>query len=85
MSSQDMNRSVAEIEQVLRAWEILENLREPEGDSVTLFCTNPDFGAGPNNAIEVNAYWTDWQDLRFTGETIFEALENAMKAKEAKK
>lgn len=53
----------------------LEDLRSDEGDSVTLFCDNPE--GPPNNAIECNGGWTDWNDRRFSGETLEAAVEAA--------
>lgn len=64
----------------IEAWSIVEKLRAPEGHSVTLICDNPDFGLGPNNAIEVCAEWTRWCPRRFTGDTMLDALRAAAKA-----
>lgn len=48
----------------------IDVLREDEGDSVTILCENPD---GPN-AVECNGHWTNWEDKRFEGETVLDAL-----------
>lgn len=55
----------------------IDFLRADEGDSITLFCDNPDFNGQPNCAIECNGYWTNWQDRRFAADTIEGALELA--------
>jgi hypothetical protein len=62
------------------AWRLVENLRAPEGHSITLLCDNPDFNGQPNCAIEVCAEWTNWEPKRFTGDTILAALVNADRA-----
>jgi len=56
------------------AWRLIENLRAPEGHSITLLCNNPDFNGQPNCVIEVCAEWTNWEPKRFTGDTILIAL-----------
>lgn len=61
----------------VRAWNLVEALRAPEGHSVTLVCDNPDFNGQPNCAIEVCGNWTDWEQKRFTGETVLDALREA--------
>lgn len=59
------------------ALQLIEILREGEGASVTLLCDNPG-PDGPNNAIEIADDWTDWQPVRFTGETLTHALRAAI-------
>lgn len=61
----------------LKVLNLIDKLREPEGHSVTLFCDNPDFNGQPNCAIEVCGDWTGWEDKRFPGDTVLEALEKA--------
>lgn len=56
-------------------------LRADEGDTVTLVCDNPDFNGQPNNAVDCNGSWTDWNDKRFTGDSLFTALNAAALAK----
>lgn len=56
-------------------------LRADEGDTVSLLCDNPDFNGQPSNAVECNGGWTDWTDKRFTGDSLFAALNNAALAK----
>lgn len=65
--------------------EAIDELRKEEGAAVTILCDNPDFNGLPNNAIEVSAEWTISPSIllqeRFTGNTLIEALNNAVKAK----
>lgn len=62
------------------AWRLVENLRAPEGHSITLLCDSPDFNGQPNCAIEVCAEWTNWKPKRFTGDTILVTLMAANRA-----
>lgn len=57
-------------------------LRAEEGDAVTIPCDNPDFG-GPNCAIEVSAWWTEYNERRFSGDTLAECLNAANSARQA--
>lgn len=66
-----------------RTWRLIDQLRQREGASVMLFCDNADFNEQPNSAIEVSDDWTNWQDRRFTGETVTAALEAALLARAA--
>ena len=59
---------------------LLHGLRGGEGSSVTLLCDNPDFNGQPSNAIEVCGEWTNWEDRRFTGDTLHAAVLNAYRA-----
>lgn len=63
-----------------RNWHIVEQLRAGEGSSVEILCNNADFNGQPNNAVVCNGEWTDWQNTRFTGDTIDAALGAAMVA-----
>ena len=65
------------------AWALCEALRADEGSQVLLVCDNPDFNGQPNNAVECVADWTGWDNLRFTGDTIVDALRAARDAKTA--
>lgn len=60
-------------------WNIVEELRAPEGSAVIILCPNPDFNGLPNQAVEVCADWTGWQDKRFSGNTVLECLRNAVR------
>lgn len=53
---------------------LLNAMRSEEGDTVTLLADNPDFNGQPNNAIECCGSWTDWREVRFTGDTLRGAL-----------
>jgi hypothetical protein len=64
----------------LKAWELIEKLRASEGHTVTLMCDNPDFNGQPNCAVECAGDWTRWETMRFTGDTILQALEMAHRA-----
>lgn len=63
-----------------RNWHIVEQLRTDEASSVEILADNADFNGQPNNAVVCNGEWTDWQNLRFTGDTIDAALGAAMVA-----
>jgi hypothetical protein len=60
----------------------INHLRGHEGDSVTILCDNPDFNGQPNCAILCNGEWTDYDDLRFAGETVLQCLARACEAKD---
>lgn len=57
---------------------LVDTLRSDEGNSVTILCDNPE--GPPNNAVEVQGAWTEWEDRRFDGETLLEALTKAAEA-----
>jgi len=59
----------------------INDLRGHEGDSVTILCNNPDFNGQPNCAILCNGEWTDYDDLRFKGDTVLQCLARASIAK----
>lgn len=50
-------------------------LRAEEGDSVEILCDNPE--GPPNNAVVIRAWWTEWEEQRFEGSTLAEALHRA--------
>lgn len=52
---------------------IINDLRSPEGDTLCIFCDNPEFH-GPNAAVECCCEWTGWNEERFTGKNLYEAL-----------
>ncbi|MES2602136.1 MAG: hypothetical protein V4602_15140 [Pseudomonadota bacterium] len=57
---------------------LINLLRSNEGDSVTILCNNPDFNGQPNNAVVCNGGWTNWEDRRFSQDTLLDALSAAM-------
>jgi hypothetical protein len=61
-----------------RLWSCIERLRDGSGAQVMLLCDNDDFNDLPNNAVVVCAEWTKWEDCRFTGDTLLDALESAI-------
>ena len=67
-------------EQDGRNWRMIEKMRADEGSSVEILCDNPDFNEQPNNAVIASGDWTDWQEIRFTGDTIDAALGAALVA-----
>lgn len=64
-------------EEKIKAWDLIESLRAPEGSTVMIICDNPDFNGQPNSAVECCGDWTDWNERRFTGENVLEALQAA--------
>ncbi len=72
--------TVLEMERLLAEMSCIHALRTDEGDSVTILCDNPE--GQPNNAVECCGAWTEWNDLRFDGETLLGALRSACAARE---
>jgi hypothetical protein len=68
--------TVLEMERLLAEMSCIHALRADEGDSVTILCDNPE--GPPNNAVECCGFWTEWNDLRFGGETLLAALQAAV-------
>lgn len=64
---------------------LIDLLRAEEGDGVTINSSNVGFSDLPNEAIDCVGDWTDWQERRFTGNTLLEALQAAADAKGARK
>lgn len=58
---------------------MIQALRSEEGDALTLLADNPD--GPPNNAVECCGAWTDYNDRRFEGATLTEAVFNAYKVR----
>jgi hypothetical protein len=86
LSGGDLDRAVDDAmgQQVvppLDPWDMIERLRREEGHTVTLLCDNPDF-EGPGAAVLCCGAWTLWNDRRFTGDTVIEALKVAVAAME---
>lgn len=63
-----------------RNWHIVEQLRAGEGHSIEIACDNPDFNGQPNSKVTCYGDWTGWYLKTFTGNTIDEALGNALVA-----
>lgn len=60
-------------------WRLIDLLRSQEGDSVTILCDNPEpCTEAENNAVICNGDWTDWEDRRFSGVSLLDALSAAM-------
>lgn len=62
---------------------LINLLREDEGDSVAILCDNNGDNDLPNCAVEVCADWTGWEPSRFGGNTLGEALRNAADTRNA--
>lgn len=73
---------LAELERAEATLKAIHDLRADEGDSITICCDNPE--GPPNNAIICNAWWSDYEDMRFEGETLLAALKAALDAKAKK-
>lgn len=58
--------------------QLINVLTDGEGDTVTFCCQNPDFNGLPNEAIIVNASWTNWEDKYFRANTKWECLNLAI-------
>jgi hypothetical protein len=71
------------VHDTLTMWSIIEELRTPEGHTVTLICDNPDFNGQPNCAVDVCGDWTVWVDERFAADTILGCLLAAKAARDA--
>jgi len=56
--------------------DLVNSLRGPEGNSVTILSDNADFH-GPNVAVDVCGEWTDWQERRFEGDNLLACLREA--------
>ncbi len=57
-------------------------LNADEGNGVNILAASHDF-IGANYAIETTGDWTNWQPVRYEGDTIREALEKAVEHKRA--
>lgn len=55
----------------------IDQLRKDEGNTILIPCDNPDWD-GPACFVEVTSNWTGWQPRRFTGDTLSEAIANAI-------
>ncbi len=55
---------------------MIDELREEEGNTVTLLCPNPE--GSPAQAVLCDGEWTNWEPRRFHGETVEECLVKAL-------
>lgn len=70
------------VTEALERAELIEKLRAEEGACVTINCDNPDPDERRlQSSIDVIGEWTAWQERRFTGRTVLEALRAAAAAK----
>lgn len=72
-----------QISDALEFVRLIEYLREGEVDSVTILC-QADEGqtdTGDTHGVDVNGVWTRFDDRRFYGRTILDALRAASNAK----
>lgn len=65
----------------VRTCHAIDQLNAEEGNGVNILAANPDFG-GASYAIEATGEWTNWQPVRFEGDTVLEALERAVETKQ---
>lgn len=61
----------------------IQILRDEEGDSVQIVSDNADFNGLPNCLIVCCGSWTDWEDRRFTADTLFLCITQAVLEKAA--
>jgi hypothetical protein len=59
----------------------INSLRVEEGQCVMLCCDNNDFNGQPQCRIEVSADWTGWHPEVFMGDTLDDALDDAITTK----
>lgn len=64
----------------LAVLEALNELTHEEGDSVLIVADNAGFD-GPNSIVDCCGGWTDWEEIRFEGYTMLDALQNAALAR----
>lgn len=60
--------------EAIEALELLEHLRQDEGNMVSLICDNPDFGGGPNAIVEMSLIFGEQFPQRMSGDTVLECL-----------
>jgi hypothetical protein len=68
-----------DVAQLVDLMKMIDRLRDGEGDAVAILCDNPD--GSPNNAVECCGAWTEWEDRRFEGASLYEALSAAVATK----
>lgn len=63
---------------------LVDLLRRDQGNSVIILCDNEEAETlAEQCAVEVCAYWTQWKERRFYGETVLAALQAAYTASRA--
>lgn len=60
----------------LKAGSLIDQLRDDEGSCVGIYCDNGDFG--PNSSITIIDDWTGWEERSFFGDSVIDALEQAL-------
>lgn len=75
-----MGKRMLSTETLIRIARAIIELTQDELDVVTIVYDNPDFD-GSNNIIDCNGEWTDCIDIRFSGNSLIECLEKAVKEK----
>lgn len=63
--------------------QMIDELTDGEGDTLTFCCKNPDFNGLPNECVIVMADWTDWKEREFRADTRAECLQAALAARQA--
>lgn len=66
-----------------RTLELIDKLRQDEGNMVGICADNADFNGRPNCAIACCGQWTEWTDRTFFGDTVLRCLEDAWTAYQA--
>ncbi len=76
--------TVAKLLKYKEAMKLMEKLTMPDGSGYTLTfgCRNDD--PPPLHAVTVNAEYTQWEDVRFEGDTLLECLAKAEKYRNEK-
>lgn len=67
--------------EMIACWTFVEMLTQEEADSVTILSPNPDFNGHPGYAITVSASWTNYEDVRFEGDSLLDCLDQANRAR----
>lgn len=75
-----MSSRITETELLAEQMRLILQITDPEGSSVTICAVNADFD-GPNNVITVSDDWTNWDERRFTGDSLLDCLHAAVAAR----
>lgn len=65
----------------VRVWTAIEQLRHDEGNSIEIFCDNPEY-TGPNSGVVWVSAETGWEPTSFDGDSVIDALEKALQYKQ---